>query len=88
MIKIIKKDDSTIRIICGTLYEEIDMDWNSSLDELKNILEILISSYRYNLQSLKKIKSKSISVYQGSNHIDLVGDKGSLNILTISDCEI
>ncbi|MCI5149210.1 MAG: hypothetical protein D3916_07465 [Candidatus Electrothrix sp. MAN1_4] len=85
IIKIIKKDDSAIRVICGALYEEIDVDWSSSLDELRNMLEILLSSYLNDLQSLREIKSKRISVYQGNNHIDLIGDKGSLNILKISD---
>ncbi len=90
MLKVIKLNKSTIRVISGDLYKEIDIDWgNYDLNELVKVLEALFESYVHNFQSLKKIKNKDmIRPYKGGSHIDIIGDKGSLNILKIVDIVI
>ena len=86
MLKVIKLNESVIRVIHGDLYEELDIEWDKyDLKELKTMLEILLDSHQNDLKSLRR-KGKNIKIYKGSNHIDIVEDGvGSLGILKVLD---
>lgn len=87
MIKAIKTNDKTLRVIYGPLAEDLDIDWTQGLDDMKGIIEFLLSNhYGQSLPSFKKAKFKNIKVYTGSSHLDIVDDGvGSLGLLRVED---
>lgn len=82
----------TVRIVKGLLINNFIIDYSKPLDEIKEELEQLLDYWlmTYSEEVIQQIgrfpNHEEVSIYQGSNHIDiiLVG-KGSLGWLTIED---
>lgn len=86
MLKIIRLDNKTVRIIRGELLRELKLDWSiKDISKLRKLIEFAIS-FEADLPALKKVKYKELSVYEGGNHLDLMDkDRSSLGLLRIED---
>ncbi len=86
MLKIIVLENKNIRVVNGKLLNELSLDWTMPLNELKRVIEFVISEYKNDLPALKTQTYKKLVVYQGNNHLDLVDDGvGSLDLLCVAD---
>lgn len=90
MIKAIILDDSTVRVISGSLANELEIDWAiSDLSKIKELIEFLLN-FHDELPCLKPIleliEFENLGIHEGANSLDLVNwEVGSLGLLSIED---
>ena len=84
-MKVIKKDNK-IRVVYGSAVDYFDLDYTLPISDLKKMLSIAISIAITHDSQFLKLQNKTISVYEGGNHIDIIHEgKGSLGLLTVED---